>query len=98
MLSSLFGGRTENQMLYGTPEVLYGVQSPPMSRVITQYFLLGLFFILVPVVLLVGTLVFAKKKQFSKKTRIWTCVVVLGAYFLIVCGVIAWMYFMMRVY
>jgi len=74
--------------MYGPPTTsLYGVPSNP-GRVFWQYFLAFVFLILIPVILLVGVLAFAKKKQFSKKERIWSVVVVLGIYFAVLIGVV----------
>ena len=64
---------------------LYGV---PRGGGFWRYFLALVFLILIPAILLVGVLTFAKKKQFSKKERVWTAVAVLGIYFAVLIGVV----------
>jgi len=75
----------------GLPQVEYGVALYGVPRndgkIILQYFLYFLFLLIIPVILIVGVLAFAKKKQFSKKERIWTCVIVLSIYFVVLIGV-----------
>ena len=73
-----------NQPEYGV--ALYGVPSNNNGRIFLQYFFLFLFVILIPAILLVGVLAFAKKKQFSKKEKVWAAIIVLGTYFVILIG------------
>ena len=53
----------------GLPQVEYGVALYGVPRndgkIILQYFLYFLFLLIIPVILIVGVLAFAKKKQFS---------------------------------
>ena len=53
-----------------------------------RYFLTFLFFIYIPVMLLVGTFAFVHKKQYSKKRKLWTAVVVLSIYFTVLIGAV----------
>jgi hypothetical protein len=75
------------RILTGGAEVaLYGVVPPWRNSV--RIFLAVLFLFLIPVVLAVGVLAFAKNKQFPKKERALMVAVVLFVYFLILVGAV----------
>jgi len=70
------------QAEYGVQPV-YGVQRVDGNRP----FALLLFLILIPVILIVGVLSIAKKKQFSKKEKCWAVTIVVGIYYAVLVGV-----------
>jgi len=80
------------QGLYGPPQAEYGVSLYGVPRdngkIIAQFFMYILFLVLIPVILAVGVLAFAKKKQFSKKEKFWTVFVVLAIYFVVLAGAV----------
>ena len=90
-------------MEQGVPAPEYGVPTPDPMRITALYgvpvplesptrelFLSNLFLllILIPIILLVGVFALAKKKQFSKKERIWAVAIVLSIYFIILIGAV----------
>lgn len=77
----------------GVVSVAYGVPSDGggsgnFTEVLMRFFLTFLFFMLIPVLLLVGIWAIANKKQYSKKRRIWTVVTVLAIYFAILVSIL----------
>ena len=78
------------------PETMYG--SPPPIDIPTEIppkmsiFLPVLFLILIPIILLVGVFALAKKKQFSKKERIWAAIIVISIYFIVLISAIVTVY------
>ena len=96
MFNKLINGGL-SQAEYGVAVSLYGVQPGDNNgKIFVQYFLTFLFLVLVPVILFFGVLAFAKKKQFSKKERIWTVTIVLGIYFAILVGVVLSVVYIIR--
>jgi len=95
--NKLINGATD-QPMYGVPVTsLYGVPRPRNSwETIAQFFLLFLFLILIPVILTIGVLVFAKKKQFPKKEKVWAVIIVLTIYFAILIGLVLTIAFFIR--
>ena len=85
MFNRLINGGMD-QELYGVAP-MYGVPRDTIIKNIMQYFFAFLFVILIPAILLVGVLAFAKKKQFSKKEKSWAAVIVLGIYFVTLAGI-----------
>ena len=86
-------------MEQGVPVPEYGVPMPitpvygvpgPLESPTRELFLSNLFLllILIPIILLVGVFALAKKKQFSKKERLWAVAIVLSIYLIVLIGAV----------